>query len=150
MSLLSTLELVNSKKMLKNNPIVHRRNKLVAKIHEQLELCEAKKNGLVYAPKKLRTYVNKQTGERMTVEAVKRIKEWYWTADDGSIHLSVKYGSKVLPLSKAGSNAIVCANKDVLITTLKHLKTAVLDGELDEAITEISRFTKSSFAKRIS
>jgi hypothetical protein len=150
MSLLSTLELVNSKKMLKNNPIVNRRNKLVAKIHEQLELCEAKKNGLVYAPKKLRTYVNKQTGERMTVEAVKRIKEWYWTADDGSIHLSVKYGSKVLPLSKAGSNAIVCANKDVLITTLKHLKTAVLDGELDEAITEISRFTKSSFAKRIS
>ena len=150
MSLLSTLELVNSKKMLKNNPIVHRRNKLVAKIHEQLELCEAKKNGLVYAPKKLRTYVNKQTGERMTVEAVKRIKEWYWTADDGSIHLSVKYGSKVLPLSKAGSNAIVCANKDVLITTLKQLKTAVLDGELDEAITEISRFTKSSFAKRIS
>ena len=150
MSLLSTLELVNSKKMLKNNPIVNRRNKLVAKIHEQLELCEAKKNGLVYAPKKLRTYVNKQTGERMTVEAVKRIKEWYWTADDGSIHLSVKYGSKVLPLSKAGSNAIVCANKDVLITTLKQLKTAVLDGELDEAITEISRFTKSSFAKRIS
>ena len=150
MSLLSTLELVNSKKMLKNNPIVHRRNKLVAKIHEQLELCEAKKNGLVYAPKKLRTYVNKQTGERMTVEAVKRIKEWYWTADDGSIHLSVKYGSKVLPLSKAGSNAIVCANKDVLITTLKQLKTAVLDGELDEAITEISRFTKSSFSKRIS
>ena len=136
--------------MLKNNPIVNRRNKLVAKIHEQLELCEAKKNGLVYAPKKLRTYVNKQTGERMTVEAVKRIKEWYWTADDGSIHLSVKYGSKVLPLSKAGSNAIVCANKDVLITTLKQLKTAVLDGELDEAITEISRFTKSSFAKRIS
>jgi hypothetical protein len=149
MSLLNSLELINSKKSQKTSPIVQRRNKLVVKIHEQLELCEAKKNGLTYAPKKFRTYINKQTGERMTVEAVKRIKEWHWTAEDGSIHLAIKYGSKVLPLSKAGSNAIVCANTDALITTLKHLKTAVLDGELDDAITQISQFTKSSFSKRI-
>ena len=76
MTVLSGLELVTSKKSIKANPIVHRRNKLVAKIHEQLELCQAKMNGQLYAPKKLRTYVNKQTGQRITVEAVKRIKEW--------------------------------------------------------------------------
>ena len=99
MTALSSFELTTSKKDIKASPIVHRRNKLVAKIHEQLELCEAKINGQLYAPKKLRTYINKQTGERMTVEAVKRIKEWHWTAPDGLIHLSVKYGSKVLPLS---------------------------------------------------
>ena len=145
MPVLSSFELTTSKKTTKASPIVHRRNKLVAKIHEQLELCEAKKNGQLYAPKKLRTYVNKQTGERMTVEAVKRIKEWYWTAPDGLIHLSVKYGSKVLPLAADGSNAIVCANTDALIYVLKTLKTAVLDGELDAAITEASNFTKSSF-----
>ena len=104
-------------------------------------------NGQLYAPKKLRTYINKQTGERMTVEAVKRIKEWHWTAPDGLIHLSVKYGSKVLPLSSDGSNAIVCANKDALVQALKTLKVAVLDGELDEAITKASNFTKSSFIK---
>ena len=147
MTALSSLQLVNSKKSLKASPIVHRRNKLVAKIHEQLELCEAKKNGQLYAPKKLRTYINKQTGQRMTVEAVKRIKEWHWTAPDGLIHLSVKYGSKVLPLSADGSNAIVCANKDALLQALKTLKVAVLDGELDAAITEASNFTKSSFIK---
>ena len=130
-----------------DSPIVYRRNKLVAKIHEQLELCEAKKSGQLYAPKKLRTYVNKHTGERMTVEAVKRIKEWYWTAPDGLIHLSVKYGSKVLPLAADGSNAIVCINTDALIQTLKTLKMAVLDGELDNAITEVSNLTKSSFTK---
>ena len=56
MTALSSLQLVNSKKSLKASPIVHRRNKLVAKIHEQLELCEAKMNGQLYAPKKLRTY----------------------------------------------------------------------------------------------
>ena len=147
MTVLSELKLVTSKKAIKASPIVHRRNKLVAKIHEQLELCEAKKNGQLYAPKKLRTYINKQTGQRMTVEAVKRIKEWHWTAPDGLIHLSVKYGSKVLPLAADGSNAIVCANTDALIQTLKTLKIAVLDGELDDAITEVSNITKSSFNK---
>ena len=147
MTALSSFELTTSKKDIKASPIVHRRNKLVAKIHEQLELCEAKMNGQLYSPKKLRTYINKQTGERMTVEAVKRIKEWHWTAPDGLIHLSVKYGSKVLPLSSDGSNAIVCANKDALVQALKTLKVAVLDGELDEAITKASNFTKSSFIK---
>jgi hypothetical protein len=147
MAALSSLQLAISKKAVKASPIVHRRNKLVAKIHEQLELCEAKMNGQLYAPKKLRTYINKQTGERMTVEAVKRIKEWHWITADGQIHLSVKYGSKVLPLASDGSNAIVCANKEALIQALKTLKVAVLDGELDTAITEASNYTKSGFTK---
>jgi len=147
MTALSSLQLAISKKAVKASPIVNRRNKLVAKIHEQLELCEAKMNGQLYAPKKLRTYINKQTGERMTVEAVKRIKEWHWTAPDGLIHLSVRYGSKVLPLASDGSNAIVCANTDALIQALKTLKTVVLDGELDAAITEVSSFTKNNFIK---
>ena len=147
MAVISGLKLVTSKKAIKVSPIVHRRNKLVAKIHEQLEVCEAKKNGQLYAPKKLRTYINRQTGERKTVEAIKRIKPWYWTADDGQIHLSVKYGSKTLPLDSKGSNAIMCANTDGLIKTLKTLKVAVLYGELDEAITEASNYTKSGFIK---
>jgi hypothetical protein len=145
MTALSSLQLAISKKAVKASPIVHRRNKLVAKIHEQLELCEAKMHGQIYAPKKLRTYINKKTGERMTVEVVKRIKEWHWTAPDGLIHLSVKYGSKVLPLSKDGSNAIVCVNKEALVQALKTLKVAVLDGELDQAIAEITAYTKKQF-----
>jgi len=147
MTALSSLQLAISKKAVKASPIIHRRNKLVAKIHEQLELFEAKMSGQLYAPKKLRTYINKQTGERMTVEAVKRIKEWHWIAPDGLIHLSVKYGSKVLPLASDGSNAIICVNKEALIQALKTLKIAVLDGELDAAITEASNYTKSGFIK---
>jgi len=147
MSALKELQLTTSKNGIKAIPVAHRRNKLITKIHEQLELCEAKMNGQIYAPKKLRTYVNKQTGERMTVEAAKRIKEWHWVAPDGHIHLSVKYGSKALVFADNGSNAIVCDNKDALLQALKTLKQAVMDGELDNAITEASNFTKSSFIK---
>jgi hypothetical protein len=100
MSTLNTLKLVVGKRHLTASPAVHRRNKLVNKLHEQLELCEAKQAGKTYAPKQLKTYVNRQTGERMTVETVKRVKEWYWTNEAGKINLAIKYGAKTLMLNK--------------------------------------------------
>jgi hypothetical protein len=148
MSTLNTLKLVVGKRHTTVSPVVHRRNKLVTKLHEQLELCEAKQAGNVYAPKRLKTYVNKQTGERMTVETVKRVKEWFWTNEAGKINLSIKYGSKTLVLNKkTRANCIELANTAELIATLRALKTDVADGVLDEAINEVSNATKLGFTK---
>lgn len=147
MSTLNTLKLVASKKHITVSPVVHRRNKLASKIHEQLELCEAKKQGQNYAPKKLKTYTNKHTGERMTVEVSKRIREWFWVNEAGKINLSIKYGAKTLPLNKKGANAIELSTGDELINTLKSIKVAVLNGELDDAITEVSEATRTAFGK---
>lgn len=147
MSALNGLKLVTSKKHSTLSPIVHRRNKLCSKIHEQIELCEAQKAGQTYAPKKLKTFVNRQTGERMTTEVVKRVKEWFWVSDNGKINLAIKYGSKTLALNKKGANAIELSTGDELINTLKSLKIAVINGELDEAITEVSEATRASFGK---
>ncbi len=147
MSTLNTLKLVASKKHATVSPIIHRRNKLANKLHEQIELCEAKKTGLSYAPKKLKTFINKQTGERMTAEVTKRVKEWFWINDTGKINLAIKYGAKTLPLNKKGANAIELTSGDELINTLKSIKVAVLNGELDEAITEVSNATKAAFGK---
>jgi hypothetical protein len=147
MSALNNLKLVVSKKCLTVSPVVQRRNKLANRLHEQIELCEAKKQGNSYAPKRLKTYINKNTNERMTVEVAKRVKEWYWVNDAGKINLAIKYGAKTLPLNKKGANAIELATGDELINTLKSLKVAVLNGELDDAITEASNATKAAFAK---
>ena len=147
MSTLNTLKLVASKKHATVSPVVHRRNKLVSKLHEQIEMCEAKKAGQNYAPKKLKTFTNKQTGERMTAEVTKRVKEWFWINDAGKINLAIKYGAKTLPLNKKGANAIELATGDELINTLKSIKVAVLNGELDDAITEVSNATKAAFGK---
>ena len=144
---LSGLKLVTAKKHLTASPIVHRRNKLIAKLHEQIELCEAQRSGQTYAPKRLKTYTNKQTGERMTVEAVKRVKEWFWISDSGKINLAIKYGAKTLPLNKKGANAIELTNGEELIDTLKALKMAASNGELDDAITEVSKATQLAFSK---
>ena len=147
MSALNGLKLVTSKKHSTLSPIVHRRNKLCTKIHEQIELCEAQKAGQTYAPKKLKTFVNRQTGERMTAEVVKRVKEWFWIGDNGKINLAIKYGSKTLALNKKGANAIELSTGDELINTLKSLKIAVINGELDEAITDVSEATRAGFGK---
>ena len=147
MSTLNSLKLVVSKKHQSVAPIVLRRQKLCDKLSEQLALCEAQKAGNTYAPKKMKTYTNKQTGERMTVEAVKRVREWFWIGDNGKINLAVKYGAKTLPLNKKGANAIELSNGDELISTIKSLKVAVLNGELDEAINDMSMATRQAFGK---
>ena len=139
--------MVTSKKHQTVAPIVIRRNKLCTKLDEQLALCEAQKAGNTYAPKRLKTFVNKQTGERMTAEVVKRVKEWFWVSDSGKINLAVKYGAKTLPLNKKGANAIELSNGEELISTLKSLKMMVANGELDDAMNEVSTATREAFNK---
>ena len=147
MSTLNTLKLVVSKRNATVAPIVVRRNKLITKLHEQIELCEAQQSGSTYAPKRLRSYTDKQSGQRVTVEAVKRVREWFWVSDTGKINLAVKYGAKTLVLNKKGANAIELASGDELIATLKNLKICVANGEFDEAIGEASKATKLAFGK---
>ena len=146
MSTLNSLKLVASKKNRSLSPVAHRRNKLAAKIHEQIELCEAQRSGGVYAPRRLRTVIDRHTGERKTIEAVKRVKEWFWISDSGKINLAVRYGSKVLELAK-GKNAIELASGDELIAALQALKTATLAGELDAAIEAASGALRAGFKK---
>jgi hypothetical protein len=145
MSTLSKLKLISSKKQRSASPIVMRRNKLANKIYEQIQLVIAKSEGRIYAPKKLKTVTNIE-GEKRTVETTKRIKEWYWTADNGKINLNIRYGSKIIELAK-GKNAIELGNVAELIETLTLIKDAVLVGELDDAITIASDNLRSGFSK---
>lgn len=147
MGFLTSLKLVTGQKGKTVSPIVTKRNKLITQIHQQIELCEAKRAGNTYAPKHLRTYTNKETGERMTVEAVKRVREWFWIADNGKINLAVKYGARTLPLNKKGANAIELSSGDELVETLNELKTATANGEFDDALFEISSLTQKGFGK---
>jgi hypothetical protein len=149
MSTLNGLKLVVGKKQLNASPTIIRRNKLIKKLHEQLALCEAQREGKTYAPLRIKTYVNKATGERMTKEVAKRIKEWFWVSNENNkINLSVKYGAKTLVLNKkTKANAIELASGDELIATLKALKIAVANGELDDAIAEVSEATRLAFGK---
>ena len=116
MSVIAKLKLVASKRERFTSPTVARRQKLADKLEEQLALCTAQKNGVIYAPKRIKTVTNAD-GERVRVEAIKRVKEWFWTTSSGKINLAVRYGSKTLELGK-GKNAIELSTGDELIATI--------------------------------
>ena len=145
MSVIAKLKLVASKRERNLSPIVVRRNKLAAKIEEQLQLATAQKEGRLYAPKRIKNVTNAE-GERVAVETTKRVKEWYWTTPASKINLSVRYGSKTLELSK-GKNAIELSSGEELLSTLSMLKDAVIAGELDDAITNASDNLRAGFSK---
>ena len=145
MSVIAKLKLVASKRERNLSPIIVRRNKLAAKIEEQLQLATAQKEGRLYAPKRIKNVTNAE-GERVAVETTKRVKEWYWTTPANKINLSVRYGSKTLELSK-GKNAIELSSVEELLSTLSMLREAVIAGELDDAITNASDNLRSGFLK---
>ena len=145
MSVIDKLKLVASKRERNLSPIIVRRNKLAAKIEEQLQLATAQKEGRLYAPKRIKNVTNAE-GERVAVETTKRVKEWFWTTPANKINLSVRYGSKTLELSK-GKNAIELSSGDELLATLSMLKEAVIAGELDDAITNASDNLRAGFSK---
>jgi len=145
MTFIAKLKLVASKRERNLSPIVVRRNKLAAKIEEQLQLATAQKEGRLYAPKRIKNVTNAE-GERVAVETTKRVKEWYWTTPANKINLCVRYGSKTLELSK-GKNAIEISSGEELLSTLSMLKDAVIAGELDDAITNASDNLRAGFSK---
>ncbi len=147
MSTFAKLRLVAAKRHRTISPMLHRRNKLVAKITEQIELLKAQKEGRIYAPKRLRTYTDKITGQRTTMEAVKRVKEWFWPSEGGKINLEVRYGSKCLSLNAKGANAIEVSDGDELLSTLEIIRQATIGGELDAQIEAASKSLKAGFEK---
>ena len=144
MSTILKLKFISSKRQHTSNPVLIRRNKLAAKLHEQAELVAAKKEGRTYAPMRARTVVDRATGDRKTVDLPKRVKEWFWVSENGKINLAVRFGSNVLEITK-GKNAIECGNADELLQALNLLKTATLNGELDEQMELASKALKERF-----
>jgi len=146
MSILSNLKIVASKKSKGLSPSLQRRNKLSNKLYEQILLAQAQKDGRTFAPVRLKSVVDKETGERRTVERAKRVREWWYINDAGKINVVVKYGSKQIELSK-GKNAVEVANGDELLKVLEALKAAVDAGELDSQIEAISVALRRGFAQ---
>lgn len=146
MSTLNTLKLVASQKPTSLPPVMQRRNKLVKRIWEQIELAKAEQSGTTFAPVKFRSYTDKETGARKQVEMNKRVKSWVFTADNGKLALSVRFGPKVLELAKGKFAVEVGARSDV-VNVLEVVKKAVENGELDAAIDNAAKKLRDGFAK---
>ncbi len=144
MTALTGLKLTAAQKPTQMSPIQQRRNKLAKRLWEQMELARAQQAGSTFAPTKFRSVKDATTGERKQVETNKRVKAWWFVADNGKLVLSVRYGTKVLELAKGKWAVEVGSDKD-LVPTLELLKGAVLGGELDTAIENAANKLRDGF-----
>ena len=144
---LTALKFVNSRRPTQIPSVQIRRNKLVNKLHEQIQLISAKKDGKPFAPMHFRSVRDRDTGEIKRIELPKRIRPWFFTNDNGKICIQIKYGSKVIDVSGKNKPTIELSNSDELIKTLELIKTATLAGELDVLLETAGMKLRDGFLK---
>ena len=105
MTTLNGLKLTAAQKPTQMTSVEQRRNKLAKRLWEQIELAKAQQTGTTFAPIKFRSITDKETGQRKQVEIAKRVKAWWFVAENGKLSLCVRYGTKVLELAK-GKHAV--------------------------------------------
>lgn len=145
-TILNTLKLTAARKLRALPDVVKRRNKLLIKLGEQQALAVALSKGNHYAPTRLRTFKQADTGERVVKQVAVRIKPWFWTGEKGEVLLAISYGSKQIELQR-GKTAIDVGTADNLVTVLDTVIAAVKNGELDVQIESASAKLREGFKK---
>ena len=128
MELLKTLKLTRYRRNNSNNPILHRRIKLAAGTSERIRLA----NNPNYKPISVRAVAG-DSGDVHEVEVSKRVLRWWRVGADGTVQLTVRYGSRVLELAK-GMDAVELASTDELVPVLEQFKAAAELGEMDDMV----------------
>jgi hypothetical protein len=146
MSALNNLKFVTAKRPTQLTEVQVRRNKLGRAIWSQIQLATALQRGEQYTEKRFRTLRDKHTGETKNVELHRRIRQMWFTADNGRVCLQIRYGSKILEFAK-GKNAIEVGSADELISALNTLKSAIENGELDNQLNTAADLVKERFKK---
>jgi hypothetical protein len=146
MATLATLKLSTAVKPTHMPAVQVRRNKLSKRLWEQIQLAKAQQSGTEFAPVKQRSYLDKETGLRRQVESSKRVKPWWFTADNGKLAMNVRYGARTIELSK-GKSTVEIVNMDQLVPTLELIKRAVEEGELDAQIEVAAIKLREGFGK---
>jgi hypothetical protein len=142
---LAGLKLTAAKRSNQVSPVQQRRNKMLKRLAEQVELAKAKQEGRQYAPTKQAKVLDEETGEKRTVQVAKRIKEW-WFSSDGKICISLRYGATIVELKKGMTSVELASDKD-LVKTLEVLATTVQNGEIDAQLEAASGAVKAGFKK---
>ena len=146
MTAFTALKLTATKKPTQIPQVLQRRLKLSKRLWEQIELAKAQQNGTTFSVSKFRSYTDKESGIRKQIETNKRLKAWWFIGDNGKLAVAVRYGTKVLELSK-GKYAVELNTGNDLVSTLQVIKTAVESGELDDAIESAANKLRSGFQK---
>ena len=117
------------------DPVISRRDKLIAGLKEQKLVHAAtlkKEDHLVERDK----WMQNELGERMLVKTHRRIRPWFF-AQDGGWYVQCRYGARVIAADGTNNAVFVNSLADVL-GVLDVLLNAAAVGELDRAIAQVA------------
>lgn len=115
------------------DPVLARRDKLMAGLKEQQLVHAAAMKGEDYRVEKTKWMTNEQ-GERITVKTHRRVRPWYFE-QDGGWYVQCRYGARVIAADGTNNAVFVKTLKDVG-AVLDVFLAAASAGELDAAIAK--------------
>ena len=119
----------------KRDPIIARRDKLVAGLKEQKLVHAAalkKEDHRVDRHK----WMTNDMGERVLVKTHRRIRPWFFE-QDGGWYVQCRYGARVIT-ADGTNNAVFVKSLDDVAVVLDIFLNAATAGELDAAITKVA------------
>lgn len=144
-SILSSLKLTTKPEVVKADPIITRRNKLITRLQEQREMAQYFLQGKPYlGAEKQKVTVNEETGEATTETVHKRVKAWFSGSSDAML-LEVRYGNVPIELA-AGKSAIEVGKSTRLLATIDTVIEAVNAGEMDVLLRAFDKPEKAKAA----
>lgn len=125
MNSLKSLTFVPAPPKTPHNPTFYRRERLLQRLQEQLQLLKDPS----YAPV-IKRWKKGEDGVKRPVDHIRRVKPWWRVDEKGFTVLTVRYGFKPLEFEK-GKAAIAVGTVEKLESVLTTLIAATRSGELD-------------------
>ena len=119
----------------KRDPIIPRRDKLVAGLKEQKLVHAAALRKQDHRVERHKWMTNEQ-GERVAVKAMRTVRPWFFAQDSGW-YVQCRYGARVIA-ADGTNNAVFVKSLDEVAAVLDAFLNAAAAGELDGAITKVA------------
>jgi hypothetical protein len=120
---------------------------VVAHLEQQKQLLAAHLEGRAFDATRP-VYRTNDAGERVRVMQPVHVRRDWFEDGAGTVHFMVRYGSKPLPLDKAGSTSVDVGKLDQLASVIDALIAAVKAGELDTQLAVAAQERSKAFKQR--
>lgn len=136
MSVLAKLNVKSVQRTAYKSASEQRRAKLLRAIEEQIRVLEAAIEGKDYVLAVRKWKLNAE-GERVRVDAEKRVRAWFFSQDSG-VYVQCKYGARTLPIADKG-NAVFVKELAEVHAVLETFYKAAAAGEFDAALENAAK-----------
>jgi hypothetical protein len=132
MTQLKSLTFAALPKLTAADPVIWRRNKLIARLQQQVQLAQDPNFTLTR-----QKWIADETGVKQLRELRKKVRAWWRIDPTGAVVLTVRYGARVIEFAP-GKAAIAVGKRERLVPTIETVIAAVEAGELDGTLSTMS------------